>query len=375
MKQFRFIFLLLLIFIATSCREHIFENERLYKIIDVGNADNVSVELNGYITDVVALETIDKAMIQDVSSLFITDSYIIVFDKPAQQVLQFDRSGKFIRRMSQKGRGPNELPELREVVLYNNMLYMYGLGRKLLVMDMNGHIVNNIQLEKGDFISFQPDVNGVIWTYLYSDNKGNRDYYLTALDNNLNIKDQWDEKHHKSLHVKRPQKYFFKDVAGDLYFHHHLSDYIYKLDNNEANPMYRFDFGKNNNPDYAKISKLWKNDEIDAALENRTCVGDMVFIGEYLLFSYSRMQKGDTMRKYAIYNAKENKTYILNHSVEISFYLNQISADGMEFYRVIQPHWLKGKVLKEYEQRCGRQILEDDNPIIIIDKITDISLR
>lgn len=360
------------VFIVSSCMHSSDIDKELCKVIDVNNAQQTSVKFQGEIADVIALESCDGAMIQDVTSLFVTEKYIVVFDKGAQQVLQFDLKGKFVRNMSRQGRGPNELIEIREVVVSENLLYLYGLGRKLLIINMEGEVVRNVRLENSDFLSFYPDNNDLLWTYMYSDSKGNREHYLTVLNADMDIIACSGKKHPKALHIQSPQKYFFFNSNESLFFHHHLSDCIYYLDKKIASPIYRFDFGDNEGPNYAKISTLWRDSDISAELTNKTSVGDMVFIGDYLLFSYSKKKSDYATRNYGLFDTKENKTYVLSHSVELSFYLNKVHSEGTDFYRVIKPHWIKGKVLEEYEKRCGHKILEDDNPIIVIDKITDI---
>lgn len=371
-SRIKYIVLCVIVWSLYSCKREV-EHSQPYEVINVKDAPFIDVDIPRKTIDVVALETNENSLVQSITSVFLTDKYIIVFDIGAQRLLKFDRCGKFLQNMSRRGRGPNELIEIRKVVLYNNLLFLYGLGQKMIVMDLDGNVVRNIKFDDGDFISFSPNFDGGLWTYMYSNNKGNRSHYLTLLDKNTKVINRWGEKHPRSLNIVSPQIYFFEDGQGNNYFRHHLTDYIYILDNNKTQPIYKFDVG-DNTPDYENIATLWKDEDIDFALEGKTTIGDVVFVGHHLIFTYSRRSKNGSKRHYGIYDTREKETYISNQAIDFSFYLNTVNQDGTYFYRIIQPHLLKGEILKEYEKRCGHQLNEDDNPIIVIDKVSEIKL-
>lgn len=339
------------------------------KVIDIENAPKAKCEIKSEGKEIVALETTDNSLIKRVTSLFVTDEYIIVFDSGSHRILQFDRKGKFIRCMSRQGRGPKEIPWFAEVIFHDNLLYVLGMG-KLLVINMAGDVVRSIALDNFGFNSCYPTSNGGFWAYLYS-NERDRPYYLSLLDENLNVVNNWGEKHPQALYVISPQKYFFNDGAGELYFYHCFTDSIYHLTDNGAEPVYRFDFGESDNLDYQKISQLCDHDEISNERNGKMEVGGgRAFVGDYLIFTYAQNLKDGAPMYYGAYDTKTGKTYRLSNGISIPFFLHKPTKEGAYFYLAIPPHVLDEDLLKEYEQHCGHTIKEDDNPIIVIDKVT-----
>ena len=143
-----FVFAAVVLFLG-ACGRNV-ESAGSCKVIDIENAPKAKCEIKSEGKEIVALETTDNSLIKTVTSLFVTDEYIIVFDSGSHRILQFDRKGKFIRCMSRQGRGPKEIPWFAEAIFHDNLLYVLGMG-KLLVFNMAGDVVRSIALDNFGF--------------------------------------------------------------------------------------------------------------------------------------------------------------------------------------------------------------------------------
>lgn len=56
----------------------------------------------------IPLETTDSCLISNLLNLQVTTDYMFMYNGKTEEVLQFDRKGKFIRRVGRQGNGPGE---------------------------------------------------------------------------------------------------------------------------------------------------------------------------------------------------------------------------------------------------------------------------
>ena len=135
MKKFFF----LLIVLCFSCSE---PSEKLF-YVDFSRADfeSVSVEINNYVENwiKVELESSVDFMVAPYYTIYPSNDYIFIYS--SELMLQFDYSGKFLRKITIRGNGPNELVGLTECIVNEetDLLYWIDIADKnrIHVYDLN----------------------------------------------------------------------------------------------------------------------------------------------------------------------------------------------------------------------------------------------
>jgi hypothetical protein len=127
---------------SNSCKE----------LVVPGDIDDSVLELKNIIEDIkyVHLETNNNSLIGGIDKMFSFGNRIIVVDQRlAEGVFIFDQTGKFIKAIKNKGKGPGEFSTIRDVsvdTLHNNILLLDDYAAKVNVYSMNGEFINDIRL-------------------------------------------------------------------------------------------------------------------------------------------------------------------------------------------------------------------------------------
>ena len=349
------------------------------EVIDVENAQVRSFQIqhseNGI--KAIVLETSNECLIGDVEKIACNDEYIFVFDKSTHRILQFDINGNFQRVICQQGRSPQEMVEIKNMVLEGNYLYVHGLVRKILKFDINGDEVQIITMPNGAILDFYPATEASFWGHLYSDNSGSRDFYLTLLDSTLTVKGQWQRKNPNSIDINYGERYFFKNGQNQLFYYHHTTDDVCRLDNANVTPLYRFDFG-DKTPDYEKISKVASTVDIRKELLGKYCIEGVMFVGDFLVFAYQEIKpSGETsIMQYGAYDTQLNKTYLSEEGLSsLPFYIHKATKKGVVVYQVLYPANLDESAFDRLQIICRQQLSVENNPIILIDTITHFTVQ
>lgn len=105
----------------------------------------------------IPLETNDSCLISNVLSLQVSKEYLFLYNGKTNQVLQFDRTGKYITTIGRTGNGPGEYGLVSDLAIdeNNRQLYIFQLGKapvvysfdnKFLFADTTLQMVSNMAL-------------------------------------------------------------------------------------------------------------------------------------------------------------------------------------------------------------------------------------
>lgn len=110
------------------------KKENLVNLSDI--ADRVSF---------IPLTTNDSCRIGSVDKLIVTEKYFVVVDKSlAASVFVFDKSGRFINRIGDRGHSKKEYLRLEDVVIDGNNAYVLDTkGKKIINYDMAGNYLES----------------------------------------------------------------------------------------------------------------------------------------------------------------------------------------------------------------------------------------
>lgn len=148
MKKILYILSIPILFISCNKQVSIIRN------LEVLDCTNLKVEKSLDISDkfnckTVFLETTSECVIGSIKKILIKNNYIYVFDKNVSKSLfVFDMSGKYLFKISPYGRGQGECMFLTDFDIYkNNIVFLSGFDRKLLLYDLKGNFEKEIKLE------------------------------------------------------------------------------------------------------------------------------------------------------------------------------------------------------------------------------------
>ena len=93
----------------------------------------------------IPLETTDSCLISNLLNLQVTTDYMFMYNGKTEEVLQFDRKGKFIRRVGRQGNGPGEYSMISELAVddSNKELSIFQYGGDALVYSYDGSFLRN----------------------------------------------------------------------------------------------------------------------------------------------------------------------------------------------------------------------------------------
>jgi len=103
-------------------------------------------------------ESVEVMKIQDVGSDFYFmfprnlkvahDESVFIVDK--NQLLQFDRSGKFVRNLFKRGQGPGEMGHISNYCFFNNNIIIYNsYPPKMIWFDLRGSLTKELKVQTG----------------------------------------------------------------------------------------------------------------------------------------------------------------------------------------------------------------------------------
>lgn len=86
----------------------------------------------------VKLETNKESLIHEISKVVMYNNHIFVLDKEQDCVFEFDTNGKFIRKLSEKGTGPNQYIKIGDFLVDNEKIFLLcPIEKKIKVYDLN----------------------------------------------------------------------------------------------------------------------------------------------------------------------------------------------------------------------------------------------
>lgn len=252
------------------------------------------------------LETKDGALIGNIDMLLFDEDNIFIVDKEvAQAIFIYDNKGRLIKKIDERGQGPGEFAEIRDVTLDTNK-------NRICLLDQAGKKINFYDYE-GEFLESKPipfsfssfayiDSSTIAFdlrtAYNVNDQIGN--HYLVTADIDGDIYNKAflynnDEKrftYWSSRHIRR-----FRD---DVFFQPRYRNTIYQVKKDEVVPWFFLDFQGEEFPNNGRIEddehfrdlkkkySYFNGEYVD--LENVACFA-IITPKEYFYLLYSKNTK------------------------------------------------------------------------------------
>lgn len=290
-------------------------------------------------------------------------------------ISQFKRTGEFVRKIGQIGRGPGEYPGLIDLAADESEQRLYVLAnyvRKVFVYDFAGKFLNSIQLDDIERVQIDITQNGYL---VLQTGQLNKSSLLTEI---------LDKQGSSILKFNSRIKYNPKDIIlskgqsityqydNNLYLKMDDNDTIYKITSKKIVPKYVFDLGKYKPPILIPNKEQGKYVQICGIRES----------DEYMLIFFLFNNTICT----ASYNKSKQKISVSIPEDEMHIGVKNDFDNGINFLatnipwglRTTEMEWIQplepnsfiklkdNKKILGNLKTCVNQYSIDDNPVIMI---------
>jgi hypothetical protein len=347
----------------------------------------------------IPLETNPNSLIGDNPHFKFTSDYIFVADAPYGRLLQFDKTGKFIKQIGANGRGPGEYTTASSFCIdqRKERIFIMSCWSKCRIMefDFDGKYIQSFDLpwDSNGFLvldtlgfvfqvaDYSPSAGGVI--------PGNRDY--SFLENNLIITD------FKCKPLFKVKRHFIREsnlegssiafyyYDNELRFQQFGVDTLYILKKNKLEPFAVFNLGKSKMDPNVKFGR--SNAEIQEKIreiEKEIFIRRIAENKEYLFVSLN-MGLSDSSKPFIFNKRTTQLTFLKSAEFEndidggLSFWPSILSNDSImiDFATALEIKNARptkplnnltedGKKLHEQFLNITNNLTETSNPVIIV---------
>ena len=327
-------------------------------------------------TQYIPLETNNNCLIATLDKvLFFNNSYYIL-DTKEDQVLVFDKKGKFLSKIGRMGKGPGEFISVDDIAIKDNILYLLARdSKKILSFDSGGTFLKEIKIN-AYCSNMIPGNNNDI--YLYKNfSRGDTDSHTNILRVSINTGSVISEFHtiKESQSGQGYSRTTFTAHDNEIYCFFPNDYFIYKIENDSTIPAFRIDFGKENS--LPEDSRYMNYDEIKQVTDIKKIGGidRLIILNDNLIFSYVYTIFGNV----AIYNFKTkniHKGYLngtLNFPLLQGYFVGGFENKfnfATESRIVVHNLSVETEYKKAVENLSfSSNITREDNPILLITEL------
>jgi hypothetical protein len=347
-------------FFILSCNSPSLTNTTHYEIESLKNSKEQFIfeEPLSYIP----LETNQDCLIGSIYKIILTKDYIFIISHDL--LYQFDISGKYIRKIGTKGRGPAEYGSILDVSVdesFGNIYICDNSGQKINIYNFSGEYLGR-KTSNGLWKRFEVINNMLVINPLnYSGNEQcmlkliEENDSTTCFKNNIVFKQQ-------DLFLAYDVKNFQK-LNNELIFHQQFNDTIYRFDpkSKALSISYYFDFGNSKFP----IDLLGSLSRFNDESSKYGYLSDVCENNSYVFVT--------------IFYKGENEKYVINKSNGKSFSIDinhdliwpQWSDERGTLVANIQANSLlkrKDEILDNNLKSIASKMKDEDNPLIVLIK-------
>lgn len=349
------------------------------------------IDLSSFISEIdfIALETSARCVIRSINKVLSDEGSYIIHDKDNKAIFRFDEDGKYLNQIGIIGKGPKEYTECWDVSLdrFKKEVSVLDLsGRKIVRYKYDGSFVGTTRMK---FLYTQHEYTrtGFVFRTQGSHNIATPaidGYCLAFSDENHVITGQvlTDNKDKKNNYTTvNPLRKF----SDRIYFSFPYRNEIFKIENNQAYPAFRIDFGKIGWDSGLDTDELNRQEMKELTMKYEFFNGDYVVSDNYLFFQTFGQNKAGYMVYYSLSTGAMKYGYHFNDPESSSIGLLFNSPQWLKYddsflssiqpYRVIEAwemmHESKAAFITEKEKSILQNAKEGDNPILIVYRLNE----
>jgi len=313
----------------------------------------------------IPLETTGDAMIRDIKKVCIHNSYIFICAD--SRILQFDRSGRFIRQVGTNGRGPEEYTFISGfcVDAYNDKLIIIAAPNRIMLFDFEGVFKNSFNLAFRPAQVLPLSGNRLIFYFYNSPGSGFPSWAITDSKGNVikTFKNTLKRISKPGFIINQSPFYLTPEANNMMEFG---TDTLYQLKNEEKTPYAIFSFGEYK-MDIDPVINLSMIREARKSPLGKIWIPEIVENKNFLFISFA---VGITDRRMnAIFNKSTGTLTFLKDNGFVNdlkggtlFWPEGITVDGMLIDYVDAFDLLKSVIPSELR----RKLNETSNPVLML---------
>lgn len=310
------------------------------------------------------LETNDSCLLNNISQLVDVDYLWIVADR---QIYQFGKDGTFIRRIGQKGQGPQEYIAPEHILvdgLQKKVYVLDYLGRKVMTFDYEGRFADSWALPEDYSLNRMALHEGKLYYTAYANSVAPD---LLAFDKETGGMDTLSFRDRTMGQEAYAGQTFVYRLQHKTYLYHYFNDTVYSISGKKLIPAYLFRLGGNkfSYPQLTLMGDYTSEETIDrpkVQLTNFIDTRKYLFISYTVINSWQPTPKPD--KRFAVYDKESGEMHpdaLPTNREEPLFGLATedpifASADECSIYAIKQADKL-APVFSHLE--------EDNNPVVV----------
>jgi len=315
-------------------------------------------------------------------NLVLTKEYIFVYGGTKSGFFQFDRQGKFIRKIAKKGQGPGEYVYLSDFVINEEQRHIYILSShtwKILVYDFDGNHIKDFQAPK-DQKGFEQLSDSLFVTFALN-SRGDTKDKLTIFDVNGDVVKTYPHEEKFTVDgnwsgmVGGPMDRYLYKIEGKVRHKDFYNDTLFTVTPDGLLPEYIIPMGKYQVPPEKRFERTRGDMKMFNTYANSYFRVNVNESADYLFFTYNTWKMPpEGKERLTIYNKKTEEIFTVKN--------NEIEDDLQHIYPffpvrsiqdqligIVQPvdiiEWKENKgAWKQHPELKG--LKEDSNPIIVV---------
>jgi hypothetical protein len=326
----------------------------------------------------IILEVTPNSLLRGIDRIYVTNELLIIMDRSTSSVFVFDREGKFLHKIGNRGQGPGEYVSVSDfgVDTVNKTIYL---------SDYHTRKIHHYDLYSGKHLkSIKLNTNIENWYLYYYDNdlyiscdndfqdKNQEGFLLHKIDiNSGKTKETWFDfrVYNKGLNnCKRP---FLHTSQNDMKFTTHLMDTIMSISGNKITPFLTFtDKYKTTNDDLKDIddSSEDSNERFRSRMNSLNKINTVYNYFESPDFFFMQFYLGIDLET-ILYDPKTKHVKRIGYFIDDLVYSNQkwsmpmfIAADKKGIYAYIHTMFINTFI--ETRDNGGLSLSMSNNPEI-----------
>lgn len=331
--------------------------------------------------EVIKLETSKDYLIGSISKILCDEDYLYILDERKSKALfKYTKSGEFVLKISNIGKGPGEFTRPTDFFLLSDKLVLLdGFSGKIMFFSKAGVFLNEFSTKTMAERFGKIDTNHFC---MLNENKSSKfsSYNVSIIDNNGNTIKKLMKippfSKDKNLSLYKPTDYFDKELLYTDIF----SNNIFRILKDSVSIKYHFDFGRNSlNAAFLNANKKLTASDLLLILNKKDVVNSIDYFNENSkYFFFQCLKKGDVFQIY--YKKEDKRPYIFDYKLfpEWFKYVARpyIYSDSSMFISVFEPHLIENIKKEHLKDISGNMIFSklnsvikqtemSDNPIII----------
>ena len=324
---------------------------------------------------IIPLETTDESIIGEINKLEIVHDTLYILDDDQDMIFLFDKTGKYITRIADIGRGPEEYLRIDDFHIDGDIIYVVAGGnQKVFCYDLQGKFLSSFSTE----FSANRIATDSNYIYVYY-NFSHHENYNVATYNKKNYTLHKQYKYYPSQqHNSCYWRCAWTSCNNKVYASFPYEYNIYQLFPDTCKIIATYDYGKKNMfpKEWSTFSPIQLEDYIESkggmlGLPIASDIYDLFVTPKWLLFTFRYKS-----REYMVlfnrqtqnlhFGAFKRTLYYLNISpiVYVSDDYLVVPSDVLNITR-----WLKA--MPEDAPERSLNIKEDDNPCLYFYKFKD----